>query len=218
MHGARAEPPDEGVLFVISGPSGVGKSTLVRRLLDAANAGRVPPLGFSVSATTRGPREGEVDGQHYHFLTPARFAALVDEGAFLEHAEVYGRCYGTLAEPTRHELAGGRSLLLDIDVRGAEQVRASLPEAVHVFLLPPDMATLEQRLRDRATDSEAVILRRIAEAGEQLRGATEFDYLVFNDDLDQAAANLIAIVLAEMSRRARRQRRLARLLDELPAG
>jgi guanylate kinase len=141
--------PDRGVLFVVSGPSGVGKSTLVRRALA-----RIPGIGFSVSATTRAPRPGEIDGVHYRFIDPARFRALVDDGAFLEHATVYDRCYGTLAAPTFDAMGQGRSLILDIDAQGAAQVRERLPEAVHVMLLPPALEALEARLRTRGTDDD----------------------------------------------------------------
>jgi guanylate kinase len=159
------ERPDRGVLFVVSGPSGVGKSTLIRRAMA-----RLPWLGFSVSATTRGPRAGEQDGVDYHFLTPGEFRDRVDAGAFLEHATVYDRSYGTLARPTETALAEGRSLLLDIDVQGAEQVKATLPEAVHVFIIPSSLDDLEARLRARGTDDDEVIQRRMALVATQLEG------------------------------------------------
>lgn len=191
--------PDRGVLFVVTGPSGVGKSTLVRTAMQ-----RIPGLAFSVSATTRAPREGEVDGIDYHFLDREAFEAEVARGAFLEHATVYGRSYGTLRAPVQAALDRGDSIVLDIDVQGAEQVRRTEPEAVHVFLLPPNLATLEARLRARATDDEATIRRRMAEVEQQLRGAGAFDYLVVNDHLETAHTVFQAVLLAEMSRRSRR--------------
>jgi guanylate kinase len=194
------DPPDRGALFVVSGPSGVGKSTLIDALMR-----RVPGIAFSVSATTRAPRTGEVDGVHYHFLTPESFEAEIAADAFLEHADVYGRRYGTLVAPTQDVLARGGSLLLDIDVQGAAQVRARMPDAVHIFLLPPDRATLEQRLRARSTDEEPVIQRRLAEMDQQLAALGDYDYLVVNDHLPTAAATFVGIVLAEMSRRTRRE-------------
>lgn len=202
--------PDRGVLFVVSGPSGVGKSTLVQQAMNA-----IPELGFSVSATTRLPRRGERDGVHYHFLGAERFSALVDARAFLEHATVYDRCYGTLRGPTESALAEGRSLILDIDVQGSAQVRTELPEAVHIFILPPAVATLERRLRARGTDDEATIRRRMTQVGDQLRGCVSFDYLVVNDVLDTASATFTGILLAEMSRRSRRERAVEEILRQL---
>jgi guanylate kinase len=202
--------PDRGVLFVVSGPSGVGKSTLVQRALN-----RIPGIGFSVSATTRAPRPGEVEGVHYRFLDPARFEALVDDGAFLEHAEVYDRRYGTLAAPTFDAMRQGRSLVLDIDAQGAAQVRERLPEAVHVMLLPPALEALEARLRARGTDDDATIARRMALAAEQLRAAPSYDYVLVNDDFAAAEAALQGILLAELSRTARRGSVIDALLAEL---
>lgn len=204
--------PDRGVLFVVSGPSGVGKSTLVRR----AKA-RLPWLAFSVSATTRDPRVGESDGVDYHFLDEARFATLVDEGAFLEHATVYHRRYGTLAAPTEAALGEGLCLLLDIDVQGARQVRQHLPDAIHLFVLPPSLDALRTRLEGRATDDAATIARRMAQVEEQLRGAEEADYIVVNDDLDAAHAAFEGVLVAESCRRARQERAVRRVLDALDA-
>lgn len=192
--------PDRGVLFVVSGPSGVGKSTLVK-----AAMARIPGIEFSVSATTRAPRAGERDGVDYHFVSRERFDQLVREEAFLEHATVYDRSYGTLREPTQQVLRAGRSILLDIDVRGARQVREREPSAVHVFILPPSVGALEQRLRGRATDDEATIARRMAQAMEQLEGCVDYDYVLVNDDLEASHAAFQGILLAEASRRERRQ-------------
>lgn len=189
--------PDRGALFVLSGPSGVGKSTLIRHVMDT-----VPDVGFSVSATTRGPRAGEEDGVHYHFLTKEDFLQRVGEDAFLEHAEVYGRHYGTLVEPVERALAAGRSILLDIDVQGAEQVKRRMPEAVSVFLLPPSREALEKRLRGRGTDAEEVIARRMAEADEQLAAMASYDFLVVNDHLESAKQVLAGVLLATLSRTA----------------
>jgi len=186
-------------LFVVTGPSGVGKSTLIQAALA-----RIPGLAFSISATTRGPRPGEVNGREYIFLSEEEFQRRVDQGAFIEHATVYGRSYGTLRVPTERALSEGRSLVLDIDAQGARQVRERWPSGVHLFLLPPDIHTLERRLRGRGTDSEAVIQRRMAEMSAQLSACDAFDYLVLNEDLDTAHATLQGIFLAELSRRTRR--------------
>jgi guanylate kinase len=207
----NVDAPDRGVLFVVSGPSGVGKTTLVRRALA-----HVPGLEFSVSATTRAPRAGEQDGVQYHFVTPERFLELVEAGAFLEHASVYGRSYGTLREPVVSRLAAGGSILLDIDVLGAAQVRRHLPDSVHVFVLPPSFAELETRLRGRGTDKDDVVQKRMEDAATQLRGAPHYDYVVVNHDLGTAHQVFEAILVAELSKVARRRDSVARLLESLP--
>jgi guanylate kinase len=198
--------PDEGVLFVVSGPSGVGKSTLVTAAMAS-----IPGLSFSVSATTRAPREGERDGVHYHFLSRERFDALVRQDAFLEHATVYDHAYGTLEQPTREALASGRSLLLDIDVQGSRQVRERWPAAVHVLIVPPDLEALEARLRARATDPADVVQRRMTQVSEQVGAIAEYDYAVINDDLETARRVFQGILLAEMSRVRRRASLVHRL-------
>jgi len=190
--------PDRGALFVVSGASGTGKTTLVQEALR-----RMPNLAFSVSATTRPPRAGEADGVDYLFVSPEGFEQLRQANELLEWAEVYGNRYGTPKGPVLAAIARGDSILLDIDVKGARQVRRALPEAVTIFLLPPDMATIEARLRARSTDSEAVIERRMAEAREQLEGAAEADYIVVNDALESAHDQLQAILVAELCRRHR---------------
>lgn len=205
-------PADRGVLFVVSGPSGAGKSTLIEHLRR-----EIPHLGFSVSATTRPPRPGDVDGQTYHFLTDAEFEARIAEGALYEYAQVYGRWYGTPRAGVDAMLGEGRSVVLDIDVQGSAQVRRLAPDAVHVFILPPDMATLASRLNGRGTDAQDVVARRLSDAGEQLRGATTYDYLVLNDDLESAKNEIEAIFVAETARRSRRDALLQRVLAGLDA-
>lgn len=197
----RWHKPDRGVLFVVTGPSGVGKSTLITRAMA-----RIPGLAFSCSATTRAPRPGEIDGLHYHFLTAAAFAEKVATNAFLESATVYDRSYGTLRDPTVEALARGDSLILDIDVQGAAMVRQRMPEAVHVFVAPPSIAALEERLRARGTETEAVIRSRMEQVAQQVLEVRAFDYLVRNDDLETATAVFEGVLLAEMSRTSRRDR------------
>lgn len=197
---ARWTAPDIGALFVVSGPSGSGKTTLLHAALTA-----VPGLEFSVSATTRAPRAGERDGVDYHFVTREAFAELLRTGALLEHAEVYGNYYGTPRAPVDAALAEGRSIVLDIDVQGAAQVRRAHPEAVSVFVLPPNLAAIEARLRARGLDDAAIVARRVREADEQLAEADTYDYLVMNDDLASAHAQFQAVLVAELLRRSRRQ-------------
>jgi guanylate kinase len=177
-------------LIIVSGPSGVGKSTVIGRLL----AGEHPPLWVSVSATTRPPRPGEVDGGHYHFWTRERFQQELRAGAFLEHAEVFGNYYGTLRREVEPYRDNGVGVLLDIDVQGAAQVRRQCPEAVSVFLRAPSLEVYEQRLRQRGTEGEAALRRRLAGARRELEHAPEYDYQVINDDLEAAVADLRAIV------------------------
>ena len=197
------EPPDEGVLFVVSGPSGVGKSTLLAAVFE-----RVPHLRFSVSATTRPPRAGEEDGRDYHFVTQERFEALEERGELLESATVYGQSYGTPRVPVERALKEGQSIVLDIDVQGKEQVCDRLAEAVTVFIMPPGSAQLEARLRGRATDTDDVIARRMREAYAQVQGASAYDYVVFNDDLETARECLCGLMLAELMRVPRRRSRV----------
>lgn len=205
----KLPPPDRGVLFVVSGPSGVGKSTLIRKAMA-----RIPNLAFSISATTRAPRAGEVDGRDYHFLSQDRFADLIAQDAFLEHAEVYDQRYGTLQDQVDAALSRGQSLLLDIDVQGARNVKRKRPEAVWIALLPPSISALEARIRARGDTTEDVLRRRMAQVGLQLQGAREADYVVVNDDLETADAVFVGTFLAEMSRRACRGASIEAVLGE----
>jgi guanylate kinase len=204
---SRTDLSQAGILFIVSAPSGAGKTSLVRALL-----GRDPGLSLSVSSTTRAPRAGETDGVHYHFLTQEAFRAAVAAGAFLEHAEVFGNLYGTRESDVRACLAQGRDLILEIDWQGARQVRERMPESVGIFVLPPSMAELERRLRTRATDSESVIARRLAQARDDLGHARDYDYLVVNGDFDSALDDLAAIATAERLRGVRQAGRVAALI------
>jgi len=174
---------------VIAAPSGAGKTSLVKALME-----REPRMRFSVSYTTRAPRPNEVDGRDYHFVTRARFEEMAARGEFLEHARVFDNFYGTGLAKVQSELQDGQLLLLEIDWQGARQVRARLPAARSIFILPPTRRALEERLRARSTDSEAVIERRLKDAAQDLSHWTEFDYVVVNDQFERAVADLLAIV------------------------
>jgi guanylate kinase len=182
-----------GKVFVITGPSGVGKGTLISQLLE-----RVPGLELSVSATTREPREGEVDGRDYHFLTPAEFDQRIEREDFLEFATYSGNRYGTLRSEVRKRLDAGHSVVLEIEVQGASQVRAAMRESVQVFIVPPDPTALRKRLESRGTDSAEAIDARLKVAEVELAAQGDFDHLVVNADLERAAADLEGIVRAEL--------------------
>ena len=200
-----------GILFVISAPSGAGKTTVVRRLVRTA-----PGLEFSVSYTTRPPREAEQGGRDYHFLDRTEFEAMVAAGRFLEWAEVHGQLYGTGLEVTRDALAGGADLVLDIDVQGASQVRAGDVASVSTMLLPPDFETLRDRLLGRASEPETERVRRLEQARKEAQDYAKFDYVVVNDDLDRAVEGLVAIVRAERLRAARRAEQVDRIISTFP--
>jgi guanylate kinase len=180
-------------VFVITGPSGVGKGTLIAKLLE-----RVPGLELSVSATTREPREGELDGRDYHFLSTAEFDRRMAVDDFLEFATYSGNRYGTLRSEVRHRLDEGTSVLLEIEVQGARQVRAAMRESVQVFIGPPDPSELRKRLETRGTDSDAEIDSRLEVAEQELAAKDEFAYRIVNDDLERAADELEGIVRAEL--------------------
>ena len=180
-------------VFVITGPSGVGKGTLIHGLME-----RVPQLELSVSATTRAPRPGERDGVDYHFLTPERFAGLLAEGRFVEHADYAGRRYGTLRSELEDRTRAGIPVVLEIEVQGARQVRAALPQAVQVFIAPPSLAVLGERLRRRGTDDEQEVERRLAVAEQELTARGEFAHVVVNDALDDALDQLTEIVTSRL--------------------
>lgn len=180
-----------GHLYIVAAPSGAGKTTLVRLLLENDTGIRV-----SVSCTTRKPRPGEKDGREYHFVDVPNFIERVSQGEFLEWAEVHGNYYGTSKNWIEAEMTAGRDVLLEIDWQGAQQVRKAFPEAIGVFILPPSLDTLKERLSGRGTDSAETIARRIAAARDEMRHVDEFDYVIINDDLQQALGNLLSVVSA----------------------
>ncbi len=180
-------------VFVITGPSGVGKGTLIRGLME-----RVPQLELSVSATTRAPRPGERDSVDYHFLTRTEFNTKVNAGDFVEHADYAGRSYGTLRSELESRVRAGVPVVLEIEVQGARQVRAAMPEAVQVFIAPPSLQALRTRLVGRGTDDQEEVERRLTVAEQELKAQPEFAHVVINDRLDEALEQLTAIVAGEL--------------------
>jgi guanylate kinase len=199
-----------GSLLIVTAPSGAGKTTLVGGLLE-----RDTNVRLSVSYTTRAPREGEVEGVHYHFVDVASFRGLRDRCEFLEWAEVHDNYYGTSKSWIREQIAAGSDIVLEIDWQGAQQVRRAFPDAVGIFVLPPSFDALEARLRSRGTDSEDVIARRLLGARGEMRHVGEFDYVILNDVLEDAIADLIAIVRASRLRCGRQRERHPEYFDFL---
>jgi guanylate kinase len=199
-----------GILFIVSAPSGAGKTSLVAALLESE-----PRLTVSVSHTTRPRRPRETDGVNYHFVDPEEFQSMVEADAFLEHAEVFGNRYGTSHAAVAAALAGNRDVVLEIDWQGASLVRQAMPDAVSVFIVPPSADALRERLQQRAQDDPAVIESRLAEARGEMRHHLEFDYLVINDDFQIALDELKAIVLAERCRQPGRSKRQKTLIEAL---
>ena len=201
-----------GQLFIVSAPSGAGKSSLVKALLE-----RDPAIRLSVSYTTRAPRAGEVDGVHYHFVGREDFLARMARAEFLESAEVYGNFYGTSHPWIQGEMSAGRDILLEIDWQGAAQVRRLMPQAKSIFILPPSLDELRRRLEGRGTDSDEVIARRLAAAREDISHALEFDYLVVNDRFEEALTDLLAIARCGRLVMETQSRRQVGLLESLLA-
>lgn len=200
-----------GDLFILSSPSGAGKTTLIRRVLSDPRIGS-ESIHFSVSHTTRDPRPGEVDGREYYFVTPERFRALESSDGFLEHARVHDRSYGTTREEVEPRLQAGIDVLLDIDVQGARQVRSRIPDAVKIFVFPPSRTILEERLRARASDTPESVARRLAAAETEMSEWGEYDYAIINDDLEVAVDELRSIIVARRAGRHRRRERLEAIL------
>jgi guanylate kinase len=201
--------PKKGVLYIVSAPSGAGKTSLVKALLKSDTA-----IRLSVSYTTRPPRPGETDGRDYHFVSRQRFEEMLAEGEFLEHAEVYGNFYGTSKGSLSRDLNAGHDILLEIDWQGAEQVKRHFPQSASIFVLPPSFNALRSRLKRRGQDSEEVIERRLAAAAHDVAHADAFDYIIVNDDFDHALQDLIAITRSIRLEAARQLDRHAVLFDE----
>ena len=201
-------PSHTGLALVISAPSGAGKSTLVRRLLQ-----EYPEFSFSVSCTTRAPREGERDGREYHFLSRQRFEELIREGYFAEWAEVHGNLYGTPLESVESILNRGGHIAFDIDVQGARQLRTALSDGVFVFILPPSVEELKKRLTGRGSDEDGAIAHRLEAVREELREAPNFDYWIVNDDLERAFGDLCSVYRAETCRSGRNFELYERLMQ-----
>jgi len=199
-----------GNLFVVAAPSGGGKTSLTRALLE-----REPTIRLSVSYTTRSPRPGETDGVDYHFVTPETFSALKDAGEFLEHAYVHGNWYATSGTWLRVQVDAGQDVLLEIDWQGAGQVRRLIPESVHIFILPPSLALLRERLQRRGQDDAETIERRLNAAREEMRHCGEFDYVIINQEFASAVDDLSAIVRAARLRSVQQRARHGALLEQL---
>ena len=195
-------------VFIISAPSGSGKSTLVHRLMQT-----LPELTFSISYTTRQPRQVETNGVDYIFITRTEFEERLEKGEFLEHAEVFGNYYGTHLSTFEQASHQGRDLVLDIDVQGARQLKVAIPQAISIFVLPPSRDVLEQRLRSRSQDSEEVIQRRLRGAAEEVQNYTQYDFVLINRDIEEASARLATIVKAERLRKARMEEEVGPILD-----
>ena len=202
-----------GILLVLSSPSGAGKTTITRELVQ-----RDPQLNSSVSVTTRPPRKGEVDGQHYHFVNRARFDEMVAGGELLEHASVFGHFYGTPRAPVEAALRAGRDIISDIDWQGTQQLAQTVrDDLVAVFVLPPSMAALEERLKTRAQDSDEVVRARMAKSSDEMSHWPEYDYVFINHDIAESVRQVQAILAAERVRRGR-QRGLADFVNRLRTG
>jgi guanylate kinase len=199
-----------GNLFIVSAPSGAGKTSLVGGLLKCNKQ-----INLSISYTTRAPRPGEVDGVNYHFVSREQFTDMAKRGDFLESAEVYGNFYGTSQSWISQEIAKGHDILLEIDWQGAAQVRSKFPDSIGIFILPPSLDALESRLNGRQQDSAEVIAKRLQAAREDISHVAEFDYVIINDKLDEALQQLNAVVIAAGLRRNRQLTRQANLINQL---
>ena len=206
------QPRARGILFVVSSPSGGGKGTLITRVLNT-----VPGVSYSVSYTTRAPRDGEENGRDYFFVSPAKFEEMVAANEFLEWARVHRHLYGTARQQVWRQMFEGRDIILEVDVQGAASVRELVTNSVSVFILPPSFDVLRQRLIARRTDSREELEVRLRNAPEELKHYAAFDYVIINDDAARAAAQLVSIVYAERARRERQEDEIRRVADTFPS-
>jgi guanylate kinase len=200
----------QGTLFVVSAPSGAGKTSLVHALVEST-----VDLHVSVSHTTRTQRPGEINGVNYHFVNQTQFSDMLNNNAFLEHAEVFGNFYGTSKQSVQDQLQAGLDVILEIDWQGAEQIRRQLPQAVSIFILPPSKAALQQRLIGRGQDPDEVIQGRMSQAAEQISHHVEFDYLIINDDFDTALSELRAVITSQRLTHPKQSERYQALITSL---
>jgi guanylate kinase len=206
--GTVAEEPARGILYVVSSPSGGGKGTLIQRVLK-----QVPNLSYSVSYTTRAPRNGEVNGREYFFVTPEKFKAMIAAGDFLEWAHVHGKLYGTSRHQVSRDVFEGRDIILEVDVQGAASVRELVADSVSIFILPPSVEILRQRLIARGTDSPEELELRLRHAPEELKHYKTFNYVIINDEVEKAAKQLSCIIEAERAGRVRQEPQIKRVVE-----
>ena len=209
---AVQSPASRGILFVVSAPSGGGKGTLIQRVLN-----KVPNLSYSVSFTTRAPRNGEENGREYFFVTREKFEQMVAAGEFLEWAHVHSKLYGTARDQVAREIAEGRDIILEVDVQGAASVRALITDSVSIFILPPSFKILKERLQSRGTDSPEELVLRLRNAPTELKDYSAFQYVILNDKLDRAANQMAAIVHAERARLSRQEAQVKRVVEAFTA-
>jgi len=202
------EESTPGILFVVSSPSGGGKGTLVQRVLR-----QVRNLSYSVSYTTRAPRNGEEEGREYFFVTPEKFEAMKAAGEFLEWAHVHGKLYGTSRDQVSRDVSEGRDIILEVDVQGAASVRELVKDSVSIFILPPSLEILRQRLKARGTDSPEELELRLRNAPSELKHYKAFDYVIINDEVERAAGQLSCIIEAERAGRARQEPEIKRVVE-----
>jgi guanylate kinase len=198
-----------GLIYVVSGPSGVGKSSIIQSVRQ-----KIGGLGYSISHTSRSPRGREVDGVDYHFVSREAFQGMIDRGEFVEWAKVYDDYYGTSLRALEGPLEKGQDVIMDVDVQGAKNIKKAFKERVLIFILPPSMEVLRKRLRRRGTDDETAVKRRVEKAAREIRNCSWYDYLVFNDRLEEAVEETRSIILAERCRRARRLGHAEALFDK----
>ena len=200
----------KGIIFIISGFSGAGKGTVLKEVFKM-----VDNLGFSVSATSRKPREGEIHGQHYLFMTKEEFEGAIDRGEFAEHALTFGNYYGTLKSEIEKNISAGKDMVFDINFVGAENLKKTYPDAVTVFIAPPSMSVLKDRLIGRGSETEESLARRLVEAETEAKKIAEYDYILINDKVDECALNLVSIIKAERTKRIRNLEFVNKLLEEI---